>query len=70
MSFNGRGRGAGRGGGGFSGGRGGRGGGRGGFGGSGPREAEGPPANVVELGTFVLASEGDMVCRNTNEKVR
>ena len=65
--FRGRGGGGDRGGG--RGGRGGFRGGRGGFGG-GPREPEAPPATVVELGEFVHACEGEMVCKNINEKVR
>ncbi|GAA5946445.1 hypothetical protein JCM5350_007602 [Sporobolomyces pararoseus] len=53
----------GRGGGGFRGGpsRGGRGGGRGGFGGF----NDGPPAEVVEIGTFMHAVEGEMLCAST-----
>ncbi|XP_019165982.1 PREDICTED: putative H/ACA ribonucleoprotein complex subunit 1-like protein 1 isoform X2 [Ipomoea nil] len=53
------------GGGGF---RGGRGGGRG-FGGRGPPRDEGPPAEVVEISTFVHACEGDAVTKLTNEKI-
>ncbi|ERS98898.1 H/ACA ribonucleoprotein complex subunit 1 [Sporothrix schenckii ATCC 58251] len=56
MSF--RGGGAPRGRGGF----GGRGGGRGGFA---PRDM-GPPASVVEMGAFVHACEGEMVCKSVN----
>ncbi|GAA6061639.1 hypothetical protein JCM10212_002516 [Sporobolomyces blumeae] len=50
-------------GGGFRGGagRGGRGGGRGGFGGF----NDGPPAEVVEIGTFMHAVEGEMLCAST-----
>ncbi|KAI8065044.1 Gar1/Naf1 RNA binding region-domain-containing protein [Thamnidium elegans] len=58
------GRGGGRGGGGF---RGGRGGGRGGFGGGGFNQ--GPPAEVVPMGSFVHACEGEMVCKSINPKV-
>jgi len=57
-------RGAPRGGGGFS--RGGRGGGGAGRGFA-PEE---PPQSVVELGVFMHACEGEMVCKNSNEKVR
>lgn len=67
-SFRGGGRG-GRGGGagGGRGGGGGRfGGGRGGFGGY---RDEGPPAEVVEVSTFLHACEGEAVTRLTNEKV-
>ncbi|XP_022156221.1 putative H/ACA ribonucleoprotein complex subunit 1-like protein 1 [Momordica charantia] len=71
-----------RGGGGFRGGRdggfGGRGGGRGGGGRGGGRfggrggggfRDEGPPAEVVEVSTFLHACEGDAVTRLTNEKI-
>ncbi|OZJ01869.1 hypothetical protein BZG36_05433 [Bifiguratus adelaidae] len=44
--------------------RGGRGGGRGGF--SAP---QGPPAEVVEMGAFMHACEGEMVCRSINSKI-
>ncbi|KAH8891672.1 Gar1-domain-containing protein, partial [Thozetella sp. PMI_491] len=44
---------------------GGRGGGRGGF----QQRDFGPPATVVELGTFIHACEGEMVCKSTNIKV-
>ncbi|GAA5852515.1 hypothetical protein JCM8547_002526 [Rhodosporidiobolus lusitaniae] len=44
------------------GGRGGRGGGRGGFGGG---FNDGPPAEVVEIGTFMHAVEGEMFCAST-----
>ncbi|GAA5829628.1 hypothetical protein JCM5353_003104 [Sporobolomyces roseus] len=44
-----------------AGGRGGRGGGRGGFGGF----NDGPPAEVVEIGTFMHAVEGEMLCAST-----
>ncbi|KDO55045.1 hypothetical protein CISIN_1g029223mg [Citrus sinensis] len=69
-----------RGGGGFrggrDGGRGGRGGGRfggggrggGGRGGFGFRD-EGPPAEVVEVSSFLHACEGDAVTKLTNEKI-
>ncbi|TVY73329.1 H/ACA ribonucleoprotein complex subunit [Lachnellula suecica] len=50
--------------GGFGGGFGGRGGGRGGF-----QRDNGPPDTVVELGTFLHACEGEMVCESTNTKV-
>ncbi|CAI5736668.1 unnamed protein product [Hyaloperonospora brassicae] len=46
------------------GGFGGRSGGRGGF-----REPEGPPAFVVELGSFMHACENEMVYKSTNDKV-
>lgn len=71
----------GRGGGGFrggrDGGRGGRDGGRGGFrgggrfggGGRGAFRDEGPPAEVVEISTFLHACEGDAVTTLTNEKI-
>ncbi|KAE9188834.1 hypothetical protein PF004_g22388 [Phytophthora fragariae] len=68
MSFRGA-RGGARGG---RGGRGGsRGGGRGGFGGRGGgfREPEGPPAFVVELGSFMHACENEMVYKSSNDKV-
>ncbi|CEP09928.1 hypothetical protein [Parasitella parasitica] len=60
-------RGGGRGGGrgGF---RGGRGGGRGGFGG-GAGFNQGPPAEVVPMGSFVHACEGEMVCKSINPKI-
>lgn len=69
MSFRGRGapRGAPRGAGGFRGG--GRGGSRGGAS-AGRFAPEEPPQSVVELGVFMHACEGELVCRNTNEKVR
>ncbi|KAL2210742.1 Gar1-domain-containing protein [Sarocladium strictum] len=69
MSFRGGSRGGGRGG--FGGGRGGgggfggRGGGRGGFG----QRDFGPPDTVLEMGTFMHACEGEMVCTSTNPKV-
>ncbi|KAK2770848.1 h aca ribonucleoprotein complex subunit 1 [Colletotrichum kahawae] len=63
MSF-GRGAPRGRGGGGF-GGRGG--GGRGGFG-FGQRDM-GPPATILEMGKFMHACEGEMVCESINPKV-
>ncbi|KAI9238597.1 MAG: Gar1/Naf1 RNA binding region-domain-containing protein [Podila humilis] len=63
MSF--RGRGAPRGGrGGFGGGA--RGG-RGGFGGGAP--SFGPPESVTEIGQFMHACEGEMVCKSTNVKI-
>ncbi|KAK8493181.1 hypothetical protein V6N12_018634 [Hibiscus sabdariffa] len=66
-----------RGGGSFRGGRDGgrgRGGGRGGFGRGGGRGGggfrdEGPPAEVVEVSTFLHACEGDAVTKLTNEKI-
>ncbi|KAJ1940786.1 H/ACA snoRNP pseudouridylase subunit [Linderina macrospora] len=60
-------RGGGRGG--FGGGRGGfsgRGGGRGGFGG---HASYGPPDAVFEMGSYMHACEGEMVCKSTNTKV-
>ncbi|KAI0154086.1 Gar1/Naf1 RNA binding region-domain-containing protein [Pestalotiopsis sp. NC0098] len=63
MSF----RGAPRGRGGFGGGRGG---GRGGFGGGGFGQRDfGPPAQILELGSFMHACEGEMVCESSNPKV-
>ncbi|GAB7352169.1 hypothetical protein MBLNU459_g2650t1 [Dothideomycetes sp. NU459] len=62
MSFRG-GRGGGRGGGGFS-----RGGGRGGFGGGG-YAPQGPPDQVFEMGSFMHATEGEMVCESINTKI-
>ncbi|KAK7992289.1 hypothetical protein PG988_001083 [Apiospora saccharicola] len=60
-------RGAPRGRGGFGGGSfGGRGGGRGG--GFGQRDF-GPPAQILEMGTFMHACEGEMVCESNNPKV-
>jgi H/ACA ribonucleoprotein complex subunit 1 len=56
----------GRGGGG--GGRGGRGGGAGG-GGASRNFDNGPPASVVELGTFMHECEGEMVVKSTNKDV-
>ncbi|KAI9602096.1 hypothetical protein KEM48_001047 [Puccinia striiformis f. sp. tritici PST-130] len=58
-------RGGGRGGGGPPRGRGGGGfrGGRGGFGGG---FDNGPPAEVLEMGSFVHAVEGEMLCSSTN----
>ncbi|CBF81453.1 H/ACA ribonucleoprotein complex subunit GAR1/NAF1 [Aspergillus nidulans FGSC A4] len=61
MSFRGGGRG------GFSGrggGFGGRGGGRGGF-----QQSFGPPDQVLEMGTFMHACEGEMVCESINPKI-
>ncbi|KAL1929265.1 hypothetical protein VTP01DRAFT_2324 [Rhizomucor pusillus] len=46
--------------------RGGRGGGRGGFQGGAP---QGPPAEVVPMGQFVHACEGEMVCKSINPKI-
>ncbi|EHK43696.1 uncharacterized protein TrAtP1_008090 [Trichoderma atroviride] len=60
MSFRGGGRGGGRGGaGGFRGGRG------GGF----QQRDMGPPAQVLEMGKFIHACEGEMVCESINPKV-
>ncbi|KAI9723666.1 MAG: H/ACA snoRNP pseudouridylase subunit [Candelaria pacifica] len=67
MSFRGgsRGRGGSFGGGSRGGGNfGGRGGGRGGF-----QQSYGPPAAVLELGSFVHACEGEMVCESVNPKI-
>ncbi|XXH01119.1 hypothetical protein Hte_007470 [Hypoxylon texense] len=65
-------RGAPRGRGGFGGsfGGGGRGGGRGGFGrgGFGQRDM-GPPDQILEMGSFLHACEGEMVCESVNPKV-
>ncbi|KAK6069190.1 h aca ribonucleoprotein complex subunit 1 [Seiridium cupressi] len=58
MSF----RGAPRGRGGFGGGRGG---GRGGF----QQRDFGPPATTLEIGSFMHATEGEMVCESTNPKI-
>ncbi|EGO58842.1 hypothetical protein NEUTE1DRAFT_120772 [Neurospora tetrasperma FGSC 2508] len=55
----------GRGGGGDRGGRGGFRGGRGGFG----QRDDGPPAQVLELGTFEHAVEGEMFYKSTNPKI-
>ncbi|KAG1140078.1 hypothetical protein G6F38_009386 [Rhizopus arrhizus] len=46
--------------------RGGRGGGRGGFGGG---AYQGPPAEVVPMGSFLHACEGEMVCKSINPKI-
>ncbi|KAI4597829.1 H/ACA snoRNP pseudouridylase subunit [Pestalotiopsis sp. 9143b] len=62
MSFRGAPRGRGGFGGGFGGGRGG---GRGGFG----QRDFGPPAQILELGSFMHACEGEMVCESSNPKV-
>ncbi|KAJ2681832.1 H/ACA snoRNP pseudouridylase subunit [Coemansia spiralis] len=58
------------------GGFGGRGGGRGGFGARGGGRgggfsggSYGPPDTVLEMGSYMHACEGEMVCRSTNEKV-
>ncbi|KAK9290573.1 hypothetical protein L1049_008743 [Liquidambar formosana] len=51
------------------GGRGGRFGGRGAGGGRGGFRDEGPPAEVVEISTFLHACEGDAVTKLTNEKI-
>ncbi|KAI1207441.1 Gar1/Naf1 RNA binding region-domain-containing protein [Annulohypoxylon truncatum] len=60
-------RGAPRGRGGFGGGnRGFRGGGRGGFGGT---RDFGPPDTILEMGSFLHACEGEMVCESVNPKV-
>ncbi|KAG1057350.1 hypothetical protein G6F43_000807 [Rhizopus delemar] len=45
--------------------RGGRGGGRGGFSGA----NQGPPAEVVPMGSFLHACEGEMVCKSINPKI-
>ncbi|KAI9494800.1 Gar1/Naf1 RNA binding region-domain-containing protein [Zychaea mexicana] len=45
--------------------RGGRGGGRGGFHGA----SQGPPDEVVAMGTFMHACEGEMVCKSINPKI-
>ncbi|CAO1627084.1 unnamed protein product [Sympodiomycopsis kandeliae] len=65
MSFRGGGRGGGRGG--PPGGRGGRGGFRGGRGGFGGAPA-GPPETVQEMGSFMHAVEGEMLCSSTDTK--
>ncbi|KAI1338089.1 Gar1/Naf1 RNA binding region-domain-containing protein [Xylariaceae sp. FL0016] len=53
-------------GGGFGGGRGGgRGNGRGGFG----QRDFGPPDTILEMGTYLHACEGEMVCSSTNAKI-
>ncbi|OAL38824.1 H/ACA ribonucleoprotein complex subunit 1 [Fonsecaea nubica] len=44
---------------------GGRGGGRGGF----QQQSFGPPAQVFEMGTFIHATEGEMVCESVNAKI-
>lgn len=59
----------GRNGGGRGGFRGGRSGGRGGGGRGGGFRDEGPPAEVVEVATFLHACEGDAVSKLTNEKI-
>jgi H/ACA ribonucleoprotein complex subunit 1 len=62
MSFRGGGRGAPRGGSGYGArGGGGRGGSRGGYG-----APQGPPDTVQEMGTFLHAVEGEMVCGSTD----
>ncbi|KAF1817621.1 Gar1-domain-containing protein [Eremomyces bilateralis CBS 781.70] len=45
--------------------------GRGGFGDRGGRGGfnSGPPASVMELGTFMHSCEGEMVCESTNPKI-
>ncbi|KAG1348242.1 putative H/ACA ribonucleoprotein complex subunit 1-like protein 1 [Cocos nucifera] len=59
-----------RGSGGFRGGRfGGRGGRGGRFGGRGGFRDEGPPAEVIEVSSFLHACEGDAVTKLTNEKI-
>lgn len=60
------GRGGGSSGGGF---RGGRGGGRQSFGGGYGGYQQGPPDQVVEMGEFMHACEGEMVCKSTNPKI-
>ncbi|GAB7361382.1 hypothetical protein MBLNU230_g1437t1 [Neophaeotheca triangularis] len=72
MSFRGGGRGGDRGRGGFRGGdRGGRGGGFGGRGGGrgGFQTSYGPPDTVHEMGTFLHATEGELVCSSINPKI-
>eukprot|EP00117_Sycon_ciliatum_P004441 scpid97158/ scgid8814/ H/ACA ribonucleoprotein complex subunit 1; Nucleolar protein family A member 1; snoRNP protein GAR1 len=69
MSFRGRGGGGGGGRGGFRGGRGGFSRGRGRGGGSFNQYDQGPPEEVVELGTMMHPCEGELVCKCTNEKV-
>nr|POE64829.1 h/aca ribonucleoprotein complex subunit 1 [Quercus suber] len=65
MSFRGRGGGDRGGRGGFS-----RGGDRGGFrGGRGGFQSYGPPASVLEMGEFMHATEGEMVCNSINPKI-
>ncbi|OJD37990.1 h aca ribonucleoprotein complex subunit 1 [Diplodia corticola] len=70
MSFRGGSRGGGRGGGSFGarggggGFRGGRGGGRGGF-----SQPMGPPDQVFEMGSFMHACEGEIVCESINTKI-
>ncbi|MCJ1351676.1 MAG: H/ACA snoRNP pseudouridylase subunit [Icmadophila ericetorum] len=59
----------GRGGGGFGGGFGGGGRGGGGFSRGGYQQSYGPPASVLEMGTFVHACEGEMVCESVNPKI-
>lgn len=49
--------------------RGGYGGSRGGFGGYNRSQDSLVPDEVVPLGTFMHASEGDMFCKSTNEKI-
>ncbi|KAI9738212.1 MAG: H/ACA snoRNP pseudouridylase subunit [Cirrosporium novae-zelandiae] len=46
-------------------------GGRGGFGGRGRGgfQSYGPPATVLEMGTFVQACEGELVCESINPKI-
>ncbi|XP_073052181.1 H/ACA ribonucleoprotein complex subunit 1-like protein 2 [Primulina eburnea] len=64
-----RGRGGGGGWGGRDGGRGSRGGRFGARGGRAPPRDEGPPSEVIEVSTFVLACEGEAVTKLTNEKI-
>ncbi|KAK5072759.1 H/ACA snoRNP pseudouridylase subunit [Lithohypha guttulata] len=68
MSFRGNSRGGGRGGGARGGSFAGRGG-RGGFGGGFQQQSFGPPAQVLEMGSFVHACEGEIVCESINTKV-
>jgi len=42
---------------------------RGGRGGSSSFTPSGPPATVLELGSFLHACEGEMVCESTNTKI-
>ncbi|KAF9561650.1 H/ACA snoRNP pseudouridylase subunit, partial [Lunasporangiospora selenospora] len=44
-------------------------GGRGGRGGFGGAPSYGPPESVTEMGSFMHACEGEMVCKSTNEKI-
>ncbi|KAI5954533.1 GAR1 [Candida jiufengensis] len=46
-----------------------RGGSRGGFGGRTNNFQQGPPESVLEMGSFMQACEGDIVCRSINVKI-